>query len=240
MDQVEHALEATAGPGGGHVRVRGKDRQKQLSSKLIPLAIQEHDSTAFHHDDPLLAAIAHEQGFDGPPQVVSGDEMDGLVRSGQAIEMWRGVAGYDIDLDHSVTAGEAAEQYRSGDAFYGSGGMYGNGIYAAMEHSYASDATRGEAGGLLRIGLRSDAVVVDYRQVDAEAESFNSGGTADLTFNWGNATREQLRRGARDYPWTDPGRLAASRGVDAIRITRPSGDFYIILNRTATVVQEGQ
>ena len=91
--------------------------------------------------DPLLAGLLAIQGFDGLPTVVSEDELDRVVAEDPESEFYRGVSSH-IEVDErgwekvvdgkqaKVSAGDNAEQFRSGDLFPGTG-VYGNGSYCA-------------------------------------------------------------------------------------------------------------
>ena len=61
----------------------------------------------------FMKALIREQGFDGPPHVLSQAELDTHVRAGEA-ELFRG-----------VSAALYAEQLRTGDLYVGQGGMGG-------------------------------------------------------------------------------------------------------------------
>jgi hypothetical protein len=64
--------------------------------------------------DRDLAAIAARQGFDGPPRVVSSEELDRAIANG-ATEMYRGNQfSYNARDKTSVEAADLSEQFRSG------------------------------------------------------------------------------------------------------------------------------
>lgn len=212
-------------------------------------------------EDPALAEVLDQQGFNGHPHVVSRDEFDRQVAEGAVTEVWRGLNGPD------GVAHDYAEAYRSGEHFPGVG-VYGNGTYVAYERADADrSAGRWEPGStsgvMLRIGLRSDARVISIEELralhkkDARQHAAGVARAAELD--------EQMRRAAERATTTeqriaiyaefgakkaqalgdrylasrDIGRFAALLGYDAIDIRGgQGGDQMVILNRTAAVVQE--
>jgi hypothetical protein len=197
----------------------------------------------FAPEDPMLAEIYRRQGFDGPPQVVSEPEMDDLVARGEVIEVWRGIERHQHPDGSWSSARELAEQYRTGPYFAGQG-VRGNGTYTTTDKNRAT-VGYSEAGGLLRIGIAADARIADVRDVQDMAAEY-SNASEDFRRGWhqgdenidtllDRVTPEQIEA----WILIDEGRLAAARGIDVIKIDRKgTGDVYIILNRTATVVQE--
>lgn len=202
--------------------------------------------------DERLRAICERQGFDGPPTVVSKDEMDRLVESGH-IEVFRGVADH---VDSGRTGAELAEEYRSGDLHYGNG-VFGNGTYSTTDvasadeyarHGWKNEESSGQPGETMRMALSPDARIVDYGELQDEHNEYLRGVYAEapapsLNF-FGFPNWEEVPSDPRSEAYTDIGRFAAARGYDAVRI--PAGAVaggeghyqYNILNRTAVVVQE--
>lgn len=167
--------------------------------------------------DVMLTSISAKQGFDGKPQVVSKAQMDALIAAGH-VELHRGVIGRG-----KRSAASIQEQYRTGSLFSGFG-QFGNGTYTSTSVLQGRHYSDGTQGSLLRLGLRPGARVVDNKDLRAEYAAFResaSGVTASV--------------------YGDPSRYAAARGYDVIVRRFPSeGDGladYIILNRTAVVVQ---
>ena len=169
-------------------------------------------------NDPYLADIIRQQGFDGLPESVSAEEYQALVDAGKIVPLFRG-----IDGEKSV---QHVEQYRSGPLFVGEG-IIGNGTYAARDRDRALKYASGPEG-VLELGIRADAHTVDLYEL------------LDMTTDW----RKKMRKVHLDYSdddpepyvvdhlFSDPGRLAAMLGYDAIS----DGGIFVILNRTATVV----
>lgn len=220
----------------GHVPVRGRDLHEQFAGERPP-------GIGFGQPDPLLGRILAAQGFDGPPEVVTREEMDRRIAAGWP-EMWRGVG--DVDIHRSdetgsrtirVSAAENAEQFRTGPLYPGSG-VFGNGTYASVNPETALGYSAGTplgadyhtTPGLLRIALRPDARVIDFDEL-LEMHPHLAVGYRDED------------KGALD----DVGRFAAALGYDAIAAQPRNANYrdgrimyYVILNRTAVIVQEAQ
>ena len=195
----------------------------------------------FPDGDDHLGVVYDLQGYHGQPQVVSRQEMDQLVAQG-APEIWRG-----LEEHPGGTPAEFAESFRSGGYHYPGRGTFGNGTYGATNRDDALkySSPREDRGpsprraskfdhrqwpGLLRMTLHPDANVVDYEQL---VESMGD-----------RLGDDDFESRARRRFINDPGRFAALTGADAIKIkgswdTRGQG-YYVILNRTAVIVQEDQ
>jgi hypothetical protein len=213
-------------------------------------------------EDAYLKAMLHDQGFDGKPDVVSKEELDGYVTAGE-VELFRGINGDSTKPDLNRKYAEYyARDFRSGEMYVGRGD-YGDGVYAAARDKYAS-LCAGKGGKILRMTLKADAKVIALDEVAKQREAARAEAEKPI-----NALRRQidemhmerlrqhlydvspematlqnqLTRAMRDVTerpeWMDNGRWAASHGYDAILVPKTSGgDFYIILNRTALRVQD--
>lgn len=227
----------------GH-RVRAKDELIDVSD--MGPQVQESLREMFSPEDVMLAEIYRRQGFDGPPRVVPKAQMDELIESGEVIEVWRGIERHqDKTTGEWSSARELAELYRTGPYFAGQG-VRGNGTYTSTDR-HRAEVGYSEPGGLLRIGLAADARIVTYREftertadyLDA-SERFRRGwhqGDENIDTLLDRVTPEEV------VGWIllDEGRLAAAMGIDAIKVDRGGvGDVYVVLNRTATVVQEAE
>jgi hypothetical protein len=236
-----HASQKSHGRKGGGEYVEGKDISKSadydaLSSKL--------NTTK---GDAALGDIQREQGFDGKPQVVSRQEFDAAVAAGEVRETFRGINGEQ--------AAEYAEGFRSGDLHPGTG-YYGNGTYVATDRGLAEGY--GAGGVVMRVGLRSDARVIEYSDAVSQMKRELKGGNARIDALDKEMYREVLKvdddtsarmavydrykglkqaaAGPAHLVQDDPGRYAALRGYDAINVV---GDGQlVILNRTALIVEE--
>lgn len=163
-------------------------------------------------NDPLMHSLAVQQGFDGPPRIVSRDEMDRLVAGG-GTEMFRGTKSTD-----TKTSTQIAEELRTGDAFYGLG-VWGNGMYFGSQ-DHATRFSDKQPGSVVRVTLDRSARVGDYDSISRDS------------FDAFNATRAAS---PENRLFDDVGRFAMTAGYDAY--TTPEGSL-VVLNRTALIVQE--
>ena len=217
--------------GHGHKatgRVQGRDRLNELDYNQLNRTLEKE---AMSYDgDVMLRDILRAQGFDGKPRVASESEMDRLVAEGHQ-ELFRGIAGLKPGesprrFGPKKTASEYHEQFRSGELYAGLG-FYGDGTYTTPNRSYAAEYSDRTPGSLARMALHPSAKVVDYETISAEVEQVNK------------AT-------SRGQVLIDPGRYAAAKGYDAIRVSVPAAMAdgglmeaeMIILNRTALTVEE--
>ena len=208
------------------------------------MAIQQADGTPNYaaysmsrrgpHGDPVMWDIAEDRGLNGPPKVVSRDEMDVLVAGG-AREMWRSTS-----LRSSHT-----EEFREGENFWG-GGLYGTGIYAAYTRGYDpdlgqigkpgavvaagySDAGRGNAS-IVRLVLDPDAKVIGYTQAMREM----SGYVRERGFTPDRFDSDPRSRAEYQIAYADVGRWAALQGYAAIDL--PNYGYMSVLDRSALIV----
>jgi hypothetical protein len=210
--------------------------------------------------DEWLGAIRKAQGFDGKPKVVTKLEMDDAVHSG-ATQVFRAVKPTG-----GKTPAQLTEEYRSGDLFPGTG-VYGAGTYVSPQRETAKKY--GDEATMLRIALRRDARVISYPDLlklrprtgitasaakladerQAELKKVDPTDTAAIKAILEKYEVLSSRQGSRSRIAGDIGRVAALLGYDAIYIP---GDYrgagsksdgqteYVILNRTATIVEEAQ
>lgn len=208
--------------------------------------------------DSTLAEIAQLQGFDAKPQVGTREDVDAAVASGWT-EVWRGVAGND-----TKSAAEINHDLRYGP-FEPGRGIYGNGIYTSVRRNTAETFRAREPktnypsgpgpdfgpedlegddkpDSMLRIAIDPAAKVVNLDDLkgDSSAWQASQGGVAPE------------RPALADY-----GRFAAARGYDILLVrghhdggfypgwededpdeqTFPVADQYVILNRSAILIQ---
>lgn len=168
-----------------------------------------------HGPDNALYGIAHAQGFTGVPHVVTRAEIDAHIAAG-ATELFRMVGDFG-----GTTAAAFAEQFRTG-AYYAGHGLHGSGIYTAA--SSAGITNYGPPSGLIRMALRHGARVatIDDLNMASQLQAHRDG------TKW---------TAAEKLVYSDPGRLAAALGYDAISLLNKS---TIVLNRTALWVEERQ
>lgn len=208
--------------------------------------------------DRWLAAIQEEQGFNGLPQVASGEEVDAAVAAG-ATEVFRGLQSADF-----------AEQFRSGSLYPGDPGLFGSGTYASPNRDVALGFASGDNAAVLRIALRRDAKVISYADLlklrakhggtrasqalserqAAELAQVDPGDSASVAAILARYDELRVRQSSRSRVNADEGRIAALLGYDAISV--PTGRRvsatgpaileaeYVILNRTALIVEEGR
>lgn len=235
----------------GQVDFRNIMNRQQRS----PLAVEER-----------LTEIARIQGFDGLPTVASKDEVDELVKSG-AVQMFRGVKTY-VQPDGKVrSAADLAEQYRSGTAHYGRG-VYGDGIYAGEHYETAANYAKGDEGAITRMVVKPGAKVIEYEALrdmmreeapasvwgkvtrieDLEGDLLNASDQATL-----NRVRQEIAdikssMTPKALLFLSSSAYAMAKGYDLVEVdparsrrSNPEAErYYVILNRTATVVQERQ
>ena len=216
-------------------------------------------SSESYDGDQALSHLYTEQGYHGLPEVVSRAEMDQIVQQPGYIELFRGVKGeskYEGDLsamqDRFATMRQQTEQFRRGEIHHPGWGARGNGTYTtdneregrgytASDPSYliggpdddrpnryhALDPIRWP--GFLRMALRPDARVITSKELDRIITQHldDEGYAPDPAVD------------PRGAILTDEGRLAAALGYDAIHVERSAIQHYVILNRTAVVVEEG-
>lgn len=227
----------------------------------------DYDSLPTNDDpdaDVTLGAILAKQGFDGKPTVVSQDEFDRALSDGEVEETFRGL--------HGSRAAQYAEQFRSGELHTGTG-IHGNGTYVTTSRAEANNHAGG--GTVLRVGLKRDANVVTDTALRTEMDAYRRA-NKDRTKRVEELDREMRQKamdvddddtagriavydrykklknealGAEYQVRDDPGRFAALRGYDAIRVTdrELSGassaagaddQELVILNRTALIVEQ--
>lgn len=251
---VEATAEAVVPPNRDD-RKAGRDISGNVDYKGLPVAYNAKTG-----ENDALKAIIRQQGFAGRPRVVTSAEFDAAVHDDDAREVWRG-----LSTPVGSSGGSLAEQYRTGD-FYVGLGINGDGTYVAMNRAdgefYGStllriglrkDAKVISAGDL---DAEMDAFFAaeDGRRKSAELRALDEKLLKDLAVARTERSRANIRRKYRDEVFgldpdrsialqRDPGVFAALRGYDAIEIPKErSPDKHhemIILNRTATIVQEG-
>ena len=213
-----------SGNGGlKHFIAKAKINLDQMRRKEI-IAILENISDRARQSindtsqgDWFLRELARAQGFDGLPHIVSKQEMDNYIASGEQ-ELFRGLDSYGVQ---GKTGEDLAQQFRSGDMYVGKG-IFGNGIYVA----YSSDKYDAQEysgveieGAIVRLSLKKDAKVISY---DKLLEKKN---------------KDVLKA---YIELEDPGHYAAFKGYDVIDVgaTKNRPKYMVVLNRTALRVQD--
>jgi len=207
--------------------------------------------------DGGLTEMAKMRGWK-TPQVGTAGQVQDKIDSGW-IEIWRGVKankGFRYDAMGSSPAGVVppktgeeifAETRYDPEAGFGTG-IYGNGLYFSVDERaakvYAKTPPGAPRGAYTRAALKPDAKIIEYdeliRQQRAwQLEQARLGTTQALI--WGFAS--------------DPGRWAAMRGYEVIRVPAGRSDGalitidgkrrelnaeqYVILNREVMMMEEG-
>lgn len=245
--------------------VQGRELTPEDAPEVAAFFSDQNWSGSFGDDDKNitndvgLSKILKAQGFDGKPELVSKEELDTLVEQGYT-EMYRGVA-----TDAYAEQFRTGELYISAGSF-GNGTYASTNLKTAKDYAgydYQSDVYAKP----IRMALRPEAKVLDYGndvfrigglahrfQMDSPERdrlyeqaklAHKAGDTAkgDKLLQQRNALVNQDQ--ARHRLGYDVGRMAAFLGYDAIRIQQGGSfnvsdrieDFYVILNRTALVVE---
>jgi hypothetical protein len=198
--------QATHGHGGGYVSASGPPDSFDMDGADKKVADLQAQGFGASRDDALGDIVA-AQGFDGHPEVVDQDRFDQLAGEGWTVT-YRGLKGND-----QAAVDGYARDWSEGDLFPGLGGD-GNGTYTSPSREYVQGHVQGWSGSaVVPIAIRPEAKVIGHRELDRRMDA-----------EW-DGLPPTLR---------DPGRYAAYHGYDAIHKTRPSGDFFVVLNRTAT------
>jgi hypothetical protein len=151
-------------------------------------------------EDLYTKEIIREQGFDGPPDIVSRPVLDRYVRLGE-IELFRGLA-------HA----RYADSFREGDFFIGRG-AFGSGAYAAGGSDGLDIARRfaqGTRGAILRMTLKAGARTADFDEFIRFATRERDRTIRDLREAQAQAARTAQERGG------------GARGARALRGTGQS------------------
>jgi hypothetical protein len=137
-------------------------------------------------EDLYTKEVIREQGFDGPPHLVSRTELDLWVAAGE-IELYRGVSRRFY-----------AEQFRFGEMFVGRG-IFGGGIYAASgADAYAVAQTfAGPEGAVMRMTLKAGARLSDLMLLDRDRESRMTRALRALESQERRALRQAFQRHGR-------------------------------------------
>lgn len=224
----------------------GRDITKEIDYARLP---KLGAFTVTSGPDEAMAAIAKQQGFDAKPAVGTKEDLDRAVKDGGR-ELWRGLTG---SKDGSHTAADYAEQFRSGDAFFGLG-QHGNGIYAGADKSTANKYSDYQPGGRMRMvlpkGARTTTSDELKKNLPARVKDFDDHGKKLLKAAQNAKGRDgavadyetwMRGRSRSDVTLQDLGRLAAALGYDAYEVDRGGGqNFWVIVNRGALLVEQAE
>lgn len=195
---------------------------------------------AWEDFDPQLLEIWRRQGFADRPETGDEERLQQEISAG-GIEVWRGMTG--------ESGMEYAQQFLTGDEPFPGLGIYANGTYTSTERdiavgyarnvgklSYGSQEKKG--GGMIRAVVRHDARVIDMEDLAEVSNSAKAEALQALMSSAGPGSEEFRRLMPLMKVLDDPGRVASMLGYDAIVHRFPGvDDEYVILNRTAVVVQ---
>lgn len=190
--------------------------------------------------DLVMRDLCKEAGFTGKPKVVSKEELDARIASGEQ-EMFRG-----------VSREEYVNAYTNGEYFAGTG-FYGSGTYTVTGEMGlpVAETYAGPGGSVMRMSLAKNARVIEYDKIremqKTELESIhrNASLKAQAILRRKGETPEAVKEANRilDEAFNltevllDPGRFAVVKGYDAISV--PSRDFIVVYNRSKVTVQRG-
>lgn len=176
--------------------------------------------------------VIHQIGYDSLPKVVSEKEFKKLIKNNEVI--YRGLSS-----STSLSAKEAADNFKYGDFFVGTG-VFGNGTYGAYDKdiadNYAELADKTSKSGkvskneysILEMILSPNARIADYQTIYKE--------WFDEKIPFSLQTNQ-----FQDWQFIvgDVGTYAALKGYDAIKTNGAGGQNYIIiLNRGKIIVKE--
>ncbi len=156
------------------------------------------------------------QGYHGRPRTVDAQELRTLARQPGAVELWKGVDPTTIG-GKKLSAQQYADTYAISDEHYPAHGLSGAGTYVTTDKARA----KGYGPGMIHMVLLPGSRVANLTEIGRLRREIQ----ADP-----NAPPKMKEMAA------DMGRLAAALGYDAIEI--PGTGDYMILNRTAVVVQQ--
>jgi hypothetical protein len=261
----------------------------ELSDEINLLLEAEQRLIDFDEDDALLIqghevtlplATTRKLGLDAKPQVVSVAEFDALTKDRPERVMFRGMKADDYS---GKSAGDIFNQFKSRD-FAQRDGMYGSGLYFALrgfdvpqgaranpsyDISYGQQIARqsyaGGAGVVMRAALKSDARIINTRDLEIEMNKIRDSferKLKDLETKYEADRQETIRRFGDGTPpqgaaqdrlfvklqadrrkvvkamnasLTDPGVAARILGYDAIEAV--DENYIVLLNRGAVIVQ---
>lgn len=186
-------------------------------------------------EDRFLSDLAREIGFAGAPHVVSAADLESFAQLGET-KLMRGVTDEGF-----------VENLRTGAYFAGSGSC-GNGIYVALDvRADLAAHHAGSEGSIAEMTLKRGAKVADHQELSEEMDRLGAAHREQtakqvkLLKLKGRPTEaasyERDRIAEELMFFTDPGRYAMLKGIDALHVK--SRNIMVVLNRTALRVSEG-
>ena len=213
-------------------------------SKSLSKEDENVDSKFFKQGDYLQDALGRVMGISDLPAVVSQEELDQRVKSGET-EILKGFKNWFNPKKRSqteYTGIELFEQYKNG-FFITDTGMFGNGCYGSISKGKAEVAVSAGASidyykeksvfmavdrtflgsCVMRMSLSKDAKVLSVEKLAKHHELLMK-----------HFKEKDVPKNVK-IVLEDPGRLASLLGYDAIAV--PQDNAMIILNRGKTSVQ---
>jgi hypothetical protein len=154
------------------------DPYRELSEKELEKALKKAGGSLWNSNDKVgwtfLSEVCKMRGFDKQPEVLENDEFDKLLENDDVKLLQRGLTGTSTKSSRALMKDFTS----SDDCFYGRVGMYGAGIYAAVnftkknppppnkDYQIAFDYAGNDENSILDIALTSDAKVVDAKDLD--------------------------------------------------------------------------
>lgn len=201
----------------GRSYVRGNDIVGDLDANLSDLEELSANQPAW--EDAMLTDIARRQDWK-TPILGTADEVQERIDEGW-IEIFRGVRS-----SNEATAAEIVDGFKQDDDYSYGKGMWGNGLYFSADRDEARSYGDDNDDNVIRVALRNDANIIKQDDLFSEFMKFYS------------ANRDRYSSAMMDVVLGDPGRWAAAMGYDAIDVTGKMAGHYIVLNRTALIVEE--
>lgn len=128
LDFLENRIVA---PNAAPSKKKIKDQYKKLSDKQLEKAYNNVGGEIAKYDYKngwlFLNEIAKLRGFDGLPEVLDEADFNKEMKKDGNLLVHRGITGHG-----TTTAKMFMDQFTEGDCFFGTTGMYGAGIYGAV------------------------------------------------------------------------------------------------------------
>ncbi len=184
----------------------------------------------FSQGDSFLSDLLRLRRFDRTPELIDQRDVAKLMRSGDYLELHRG-----------VTDAKFAEQFKYGDLYAGVG-IYGNGTYTYFPSPFSdvdvsamvSEHSNHKKAGMMRMLLPKNANIIDYESLTKMQEKTKRKVRRDLirekrkakkTDDWGAVNRLNVFSEISK----DTGRFATALGIDAYYVKDAAE--MVILNR---------
>jgi len=168
-------------------------------------------------EDLELKELIKEQAFDKKPKVVSENELNQIISSGNT-ELYRGFSNE-----------QTIEQFKNGEYYIGKG-LYGNGTYATNN----SDTAKLYGANISHMALDKSAKVISEEKLIQEQQSFVDSLDSQKRYTPEYADADE-KISLLIHLATDNGRFATLKGYDAITL---SNGNTIVLNRGKLIISD--